>query len=270
MRPTLATVDLLRPLLALAVLVLLVRAARVAWAHRTLTVALWRAVTWRHVAGTVGLFVVVAGTATALVVTIPWMGLGLGHLFGTTGNAVFAPLETGLALATPPPPSGPDWVLLVGASLFLLPLTALLPWLAYVEEELFRAGLEHASWLRVVVASVVFGLLHLVMLVPLGAGLAIGVAGFAYAVVYRRAYRSADVATTPVAALRAFRPTRRSRTAADRDRPAAEATTPVGVLDRTPERHQATAVFRAAVWHTSFNTLVVATVWGSLVATALA
>lgn len=271
--------DLLRPLLGLAVLVLLARVARVAWTHRALTLALWRAVRWRHVVGGVGLFAAVAAVATALIVLVPGMDLGLGSLVGTSGNAVFAPLEAGLAFS-PPPEAGPDWALLVGASLFLLPLTALLPWLAYVEEELFRAGLEHAGWGRVASASLGFGLLHLVMLVPLGAGLAIAVAGFAYAVVYRRGYADGDLRTTPVVAYRAFRATKRSAAAAERSRIAptvtaaaatgaahrvGRATSVTAIRDRTPERRQATGVFRAAVWHTTVNTAVVLAVWASMV-----
>ncbi len=254
-------------------LVLLARVARVSWHHRALTVAIWRAVRWGHLVGAALLLALVAGTATLLIATVPGAALGLGDLFGTEANAVFAPLEEGLARAAPAAPTGPDWALLFGASAFLLPLALLLPWLAYVEEELFRAGLEDASWRRVAVASLVFGLVHLVMLVPIGAGVAIGVAGFAYTLAYRHGHRERSPADLPPAALQAFRSTRRSRAAADRVRAAVShggsGHGPVTVVDRSPERAQAAGVFTATVWHATFNTLVVLTVWASLVVAAL-
>lgn len=262
----------LRPVLAVAVLVLLARVARVSWHHRALTVAVWRAVRWRHLVGAALLLALVGGTATLLIATVPGAALGLGDLFGTEANAVFAPLEEGLARAAPAP-TGPDWALLLGASAFLLPLALLLPWLAYVEEELFRAGLEDASWRRVAVASLVFGLVHLVMLVPIGAGIAIGIAGFAYTLAYRHGHREASPADLPRAALQAFRSTKRSRAAADRVRAAENhggcGPEPVTVVDRSPERAQAAGVFTATVWHATFNTLVVLTVWASMVVAAL-
>ena len=250
----------LRTLVAVLVLLLLLRAGRVAWRQRALLRAVWAAISWRHLLGSVGLLAVVVLTAGVLLATIPGMGLGLGSLLGTHGNAVFTPLEEGLALTGPAPVTGPDWPLLVGATLFLGLLTLLLPWLAFVEEELFRAGLEVASWPRVIVASTVFGLVHLVMLVPLAAALAIGVAGFGYAVIYRRAH--AEVRPTPTVARAAYHPTRRADHAATR----AVEDPWAAVVWRDA---QAAGVFHAAVWHTTVNTLIVVVVWLSIVAIAL-
>lgn len=252
---------LLRTVVAAAVLLLLSRAARVAWRQRALLRAVWAAVSWRHVVGSFGLLALVMTTAGVLLTTVPGMDLGLGRLLGTTGNAVFAPLEQGLALAGPAPVTGPDWLLLIGGTLFLAALTLLLPWLAFVEEELFRAGLETASWPKVVLASLGFGLLHLVMLVPLAAAVAIGVAGFGYALVYRRAHAGAR--PTPAVARRAYHPTRRAL-AVVQD-PGGDPLARLGRRDA-----QAAGVFHAAVWHTTVNTLVVLLVWSSLVVSALA
>lgn len=255
---------LLRTVVAAVILLLLVRAGRVAWRQRALLRAVWAAIGWRHVVGALGLLSVVLTTAGALLALVPGMDLGLGRLLGTTGNAVFAPLESGLALAGPAPAVGPDWVLLAGGTVFLALLTLLLPWLAYVEEELFRAGLETASWPKVVIASLGFGLLHLIMLVPLAAAVAIGVAGFGYAVVYRRAH--AQEREVPAVARRSYHPTRRALAVVHATE-AAGATPGAGSGTRDA---QAVGVFHAAVWHTTVNTLVVAAVWPSLVATALA
>lgn len=254
------------------ILVALGRASRGAWAHRRLVTTIWSRVRPVHVVGGAGLLVAVVVAASALISGVPGMGLGLGSLVGTTGNAVFAPLEEAVARTGPPAAGDVDWALLLLATGFLLPLVVLLPWLAFVEEEVFRAGLEDASLLTEMRSAMVFGLLHLVMLVPLGAALAVGGCGYVYGRVYRTAHARSDGTHVPAAALRSLRPTRRSRLAADRAR------TPRGVLvaagvsaieDRSPERRQADAVLSSAVWHATFNTLVVLLVWATLVATAL-
>lgn len=254
------------------VLVALGRASRGAWAHRRLMLTIWSRIRPSHLAGGIGLLLAVVVAASAMIAWIPGLDLGLGSLLGTSSNAVFTPLEEALARTEPPAAGAVDWPLLVLSSAFLVPLATLLPWLAFVEEEVFRAGLEDASVLVEVRSALVFGLVHLVMLVPLGAALAVGACGYVYGRVYRRAYARSDGSGVPAAALRSFRPTRRSQTAADRAR------TPRGVLvaagvggieDRSPERRQADAVLASAVWHTTFNTLVVVLVWLTLVAAAV-
>lgn len=264
-------VTVVRLLIAGWILVTLVRAARGAWNHRRLALTVWGRVRLLHLLGCAGLVALVVLVAGTLITSVPGMDLGLGSLIGTSSNAVFTPLEEAVARAGPVPEVGPDWTLIVLSSGFLLPLVALLPWLAFVEEEVFRAGLEDASLFEEFLAALVFGLAHLVMLVPLGAALGVGLAGFVYGRIYRHAYLSSDGSEVPVPALRSFRPTRRSSRAAERLR------TPAGVLsmsgvagleDRTPERRQATAVLTSAVWHTTFNTMVVLLVWAAIVTSA--
>jgi hypothetical protein len=277
-----APVDPLPTLVALAILWLLARVARVAWRQRALTFAIWRAVRPRHVAGALALLVLVGGVATALLTLVPATGLGLGHLVGLTGNAIFAPLEAGMARTGPPTASGPDWVLAAGTTVFLGLLAALLPWLAFVEEEVFRAGLEGASVGRVATASLTFGLAHLLMLVPLAAALAIGVAGGVYATVYRRAFTATAEGIAPgdvpLVALRAYRPGRRGAAALARIPALVPANTDPARGSGTAQRptardvhraRQAAAAFRAAVWHATFNTSLVVLLWLLLVATAL-
>lgn len=270
--------DIVRLAIAGLILLLLVRIARVAWRQRALVLAIWRGIRPRHVAGGAGILLVVATLATVLIGFVPGMDRGLGQLVGLSGNAVFAPLESGLSL-TPPPVSGPDWPLIIGASAFLLPLLALLPWLAFVEEEIFRGGLERATRAQLLAASLVFGLAHLVMLVPLGAALALAAAGFAYGLAYRRGYAQALVTDAPAVVLAAYRPTRRARSAATAQRQAVPrmpvasheptATLADLAIDLTPERRQAAGVYRAAVWHTATNSLLVFGLWVSLVLAGL-
>ncbi|MFP5310106.1 MAG: hypothetical protein ACLGIR_11080 [Actinomycetes bacterium] len=258
------------------VLVLLARGARVAWSQRRLALLVWRSVRPRHVVGSLGLLVLVGGTASVLLATVPPLRLGVGSLLGFGGNAVFAPLEQAAASSATATgtASGVDWPLLLGSTLFLGLLATLMPWFAFVEEEVFRAGLEDASPAQEVVAALRFGLVHLVMLVPVAATLAIAVAGWVYGRVYRRAHARADGGDVPEPVARAFRSTRRSAAAAQRARRAAVPTPTAApetmlVVDRTPERRQAVAVLASTVWHATFNTVVVGLVWLSLALAAL-
>ncbi|HEX2027841.1 MAG TPA: hypothetical protein VHF25_07550 [Nitriliruptorales bacterium] len=313
--------------IAAAVLLLLLRASGVAWRNRALAVAVWRSVRPRHLAGAGTLLVVVAVTGY-LLLAIPSLRIGLGELVGFAGNAVFTPLEEA-ASRTRAPDVGPDWALAGLATVFLGFLALLLPWLAFVEEEIFRAGLEATDRRGELLSAVRFGLVHMVVLVPLAAALAISIAGYAYGRVYRRAYRQAEEADLPGVVARVYRPTRRARraaasarlrqlaaalpreeahgtiaTASSRDgRPATSATAPrqyatrettatatrrAGARETTavvptrergapasagarlePEQRQAAAVLHSTVWHTTFNSLVVALLWGLIVLDAL-
>ncbi len=238
--------DAVRALIALVVLVLLVRAARMAWRHRQVSLRVWRAVRPRHVVGSVGLLAVVLSTLLVLLTVVPGAWIGLGSLVGLTGNAVFAPLEgvalradgSGAAVAAPSP-----WVV-AGVLAFLALLLALLPWLAFVEERVFREGLETATLAGEVTSALRFGLLHLVMLIPIGAALAIAVAGFAYGRLYRRAYA-------------------RSRARVTWQRPSVAGALPTWTRP-SPQQARAEAVLATTVWHATFNSLVVLLVGAGL------
>jgi hypothetical protein len=119
---------------------------------------------------------------------------------------------------------------------FLGGLVLLFPWLAYVEERVFREGLEQAGLARELWTALKFGLVHMIMLIPLAAALAIGVAGFVYGRIYRRAYRRAaarsDVVEGPFGI-------------------------PVTVRPPAPQL-RAEAVLASTVWHATFNSTIVA------------
>lgn len=250
----------LRLLVALVMLVLLVRAGAGALRHRELAVAVWRGVRPRHVVGAFGLLIVVATLAAALL-EVPFLRYGLGSALGFAGNAVFAPLEEAAVRAAPAAPRAAEWGLLALATVFLGFLLVLLPWLAFVEEEVFRAGLEDATPRRELLAALRFGLVHLVMLVPLAAALAIAVAGAVYGRLYRRSHRRARPADAlPAAVLRSYRPTRRALSAARRAAAGAEPDGSVLVL-ALPLRRQAAGVFASTIWHATFNSLVVVLLW---------
>ncbi|HWH31244.1 MAG TPA: hypothetical protein VNU01_01090 [Egibacteraceae bacterium] len=238
--------DPVQLLVALAVAGMLGRAAAPAWRNRVLAIAVWRRIRPVHVLGCVGLLAVVLATALTLMRFVPFASWGLGSLIGLDGNAVFAPLQEATELAeqarqpgaggaAAPAAPGPDWVLLGIAGGFLSLLLVLFPWLAYVEERVFRAGLEHADLKSQVKAAFRFGIVHLVMLIPVGAALAIAVAGFVYGRIYRAAYRRALGA--PPEFESPFGPRR--------------------IIETPARRARTAAVMTTTVWHTTFNSLIV-------------
>ncbi len=214
----------LRLTVAAVILFLLGRSAPLAWRNRHLAVTVWRRIRPRHVLGSLVLLVVVVGVTLGLIALVPVTGYGLGSLIGLTGNAVFAPVEE--AAARGASVQGPSAVLvsrLVTAAMlsFVVILLALFPWLAYVEEQVFREGLERVDTPRRLWTALRFGLTHLVMLVPVAAALGIAVAGLWYGRVYLRAYATA-----------------------------------AGGELVDPAAAQAEAVVASTVWHTTFNTLI--------------
>lgn len=235
------------------VIALLVRSGRAAWRNRWLALLIWRRIRPRHLLGSALLLTGVVAFTYALVTLVPFTSVGLGTPLGLTGNAVFAPLEEVSARvgdgAVPDggeAPLGTGGPLLAVAGLFLLALLGMFPWLAYVEERVFRVGLESAGPWREAWTALRFGLLHLVMLIPLAAALGIGVAGFAYGRIYRSAYRRSARQTMQVAG-------------------------PMGVpVDVPVSRRYARddAVLASTVWHTTFNSLIVLVVLALIVTTA--
>lgn len=241
----------LRLAVAGIVLVLLVRAGRVAWRNRAVAVTVWRRVRWHHVVGSLGLLAVVITTLVALVTLVPGADWGLGRLIGLSGNAVFAPLEAATHSGADSGSGNagtsatwPEVAIAVGVVLFLLALLAMFPWLAYVEERVFREGLEDADLPHQLWAALKFGLIHLVMLIPVGAALAIGVAGFVYGRIYRRAFARAQASTRMEAG-------------------------PFGVpvvVEPSVRQARSEAVLASTVWHTTFNSLIVLSLLLSFVA----
>lgn len=236
--------------IALAVLALLARSARLAWRNRALAVAVWRRIRVVHVLGSAGLVVVVLAVALSLFVFVPVTGVGLGSLVGLSGNAVFAPLEEATHwadgdAAQPAPGSaepgadpagaGPGVGLVVVTTVFLAGLALLFPWLAYVEERVFREGLERAGVAEQAWRALKFGLAHLIMLIPVAAALGIAVAGFVYGRIYCRAYRAAAARTRVVPG------------------PSGD---PLSVAV-PPEQARTEAVLASTVWHATFNTVIV-------------
>lgn len=224
-----------RLVIVLVVLLMLVRSTLGAWRNRRVAVAVWRRIRLRHILGSLGLIAVVVTVVVTLSTLVPVTQFGLGSLVGVSGNAVFAPVQDVLlddggvgGLAG----RGAGWLGPALVTGFCGLLLALFPWLAYVEERIFREGLEHASLRRQAGAALRFGLAHLAMLIPVAAALGIGVAGFVYGLIYRAAYRRAANGTLPA-----------------------------------PGWARAEAVLASTVWHTTFNSLLVVLLLAGLAST---
>ncbi|MDP8961047.1 MAG: hypothetical protein M3N32_05445 [Actinomycetota bacterium] len=260
----------LRLVIAALVLVLLARAAVGAWRNRRLATVVWRTIGLRHLGGALGLFAIVAMVASVLLIS-PLLRFGLGSLVGFSGNAVFTPLEEiAMRSGRAGVEGGFDWYVAGVGTVFLGFLALLLPWLAFVEEEIFRGGLEGANLREELTMALRFGLVHLIMLVPIAAALAIAVAGFAYGRIYRRTYGSNAHDRIPEVVARTYRPTPRARRAAIRARRrevhmAAAVEDVMVALAPTagapPELRQAAGVLASTVWHTTFNSLVLVLLW---------
>lgn len=250
-----ASVALVRTVIAVVVALLLARAAVGAWRNRWLAVRVWRSVRPRHVAGSLGLLAAVLGTFLLLVTVLPVTAWGPGTLLGLTGNAVFAPIEGALqdvpAVTGAAAPAAFPWPQAAAVLGFLALLVVLFPFLAYGEERAFRSGLERAGPGRQLWSALRFGLIHLVMLIPLAAALAIAVAGLGYGLAYRSRYARALATLPPVTTVVAQPP------AAFAPGVVAEE---VLVLRADTAGAEAAALLESTTWHATFNTLVAVTV----------
>lgn len=126
--------------------------------------------------GVPALFVV--ATVAITLAQLPVLKWGWWSAIGGTGNVIVGSTEreSGSAL---------DYVPLV----FLTVLLPLLPLLAEREERMFRVGAESWSGWRRARRAVEFGLIHLVMGIPIGVALALSLGGGYFTWAYLRGWR---------------------------------------------------------------------------------
>jgi hypothetical protein len=113
-----------------------------------------------------------------LLLQIPGMDWGWWTAIGGNGNVIIGSSSR-----------APGFWGRVLPLVFLVVLLPLLPLLAEREERLFRLGAESWSTGRRVRRSVEFGLVHLVMGIPIGVALALSVGGLYFTWAYLRGYR---------------------------------------------------------------------------------
>jgi hypothetical protein len=124
--------------------------------------------------------VIVLLVATVLF-QVPGLSFGWWTAIGGNGNVI-----VGSTSAT----SGTSLVWLVPL-LFVLLLIPALALFAEREEVVFRAGAEQWSWSRRIMMGLRFGLIHLIMGIPIAVALALSVGGWYFQWAYLQGYRKA-------------------------------------------------------------------------------
>jgi hypothetical protein len=145
---------------------------------RERTVELMRGLRPRHFLRAPLVLAAIAVAATALL-RIPGLSFGWWTALGGTGNVI-----VGSTSRT----SGTLLVWLVPA-LFLVLLVPALGLFAEREEVAFRAGAENWSLARRAATGLKFGLIHLVMGIPIAVALALSIGGWYFTWAYLRGYR---------------------------------------------------------------------------------
>lgn len=171
--------DLLTLCILAVVGVQLGQAARQAFESRRRLFVIVRGLRRRHVARAVPVVVLVLG-ALVVLLQIPGLSFGWWTALGGVGNPVFGASERG--------PSG-ELALWVSLGFALLLLVSL-PLLVEREERIFRKGAEQRGVVRNAVVSLLFGLLHTVIGIPIAAGLALAIGGAYFTQAYLREYRA--------------------------------------------------------------------------------
>ena len=116
--------------------------------------------------------------AAVLLMEIPGLSIGWWTAIGGTGNIVTGGTSrtSGTAL---------EWII---PAVFLLLLFPVLPLFAEREELSFRRGAERWSWRRRAWMGLKFGLIHLIMGIPIGVALALSIGGWYFQWMYLRGY----------------------------------------------------------------------------------
>ncbi len=166
----------------------LVVSARRAVRRRSQTAALLRGLRFRHMWPAPFVLASVLA-AFGLAWLVPPLRFGWWTLLGGQGNVVFGSTEQ---------TQGTVWEVVVPVVFVLLLLPAL-PLLVESEERRFRLGAESWTTRRRAIRGLQFGLLHLVVGIPVAAALAITLAGWWFTRVYLRAYRSTGSAQEALA-----------------------------------------------------------------------
>lgn len=117
--------------------------------------------------------------AAVLIMNVPGLKYGWAHLFYERGGNVLIAPATDLS-------SSENMPLRVIPVLFCLLLLFIAPFLAKYEEEIFRNG--YTEWKDIFRQSVIFGLVHCIVGIPIGAGLALIIPGMFFGYQYKRAF----------------------------------------------------------------------------------
>jgi hypothetical protein len=121
-------------------------------------------------------------TVALLLMEVPGLDWGWWTAIGGFGNPVTGGTERTAGTAL-------EWLIPLVFVVLLLPA---LPLLAEREEQIFRRGDEHRTLPQRAARGVMFGLVHAVMGIPLGAALALSIGGWYFSWCYLRGYRRSE------------------------------------------------------------------------------
>lgn len=157
----------------------LVGAARVTLRRRSRWRRIVRGIRWRHVWPVPFVLTGVVVVAVPLV-QLPVLRVGWWTALGGTGNPVTGGTDrtSGTALA---------WLV---PAVFLALVFPSLPTFAEAEERIFRRGAERWSNPKRVARALRFGLVHVVIGIPIGVGVALTVGGLYFTRCYLRGWRA--------------------------------------------------------------------------------
>jgi len=133
---------------------------------------------WRHVWPVPLLLTAVIAVATALV-QVPGLSWGWWSMLGGIGNPVFGDSDATAGTVL-------EWIIPLTFMALLLPA---LPLFAYAEERMFRTGAQRWARGRRTLKVLQFGMIHVIIGIPIGAALALSIGGAYFMWVYLRAFR---------------------------------------------------------------------------------
>jgi hypothetical protein len=157
--------DLLTVAVLAVVGVRLLEAARTSVEAHAKTLAVVRGLQWRHFVRALGIVVLIVPTAWVLI-QLPVLSFGWWSMIGGEGNPVVGVTERDYGIVSVVIPLFFIGLLIVG-----------LPLLVSREEWVFRKGAERRGTANNVARSVLFGLAHAVVGIPIGAALALSIGG---------------------------------------------------------------------------------------------
>jgi len=142
--------------------------------------AIWKRFRFRMLFETIGVIVLVVMTYVLLVVFFPFLNWGWSDLFIEGGGNIYvAPV---MAVSE----QSSNWFMKALPFLFLIMFLVAVPFLARMEEKWFRYG--HEEWSEIIPQSIKFGLIHLVVGIPIATGIALIISGLFFGYKYKKAF----------------------------------------------------------------------------------
>lgn len=126
-----------------------------------------------------GIIALIYFTYAALITITPYFGYGWLNLIAKDGgNILITPIFSAF--------NSTMYIVRCFPSVFFFAFLLSLPFMARLEENIFRRGIH--TWGKIIWRSVVFGFMHLIIGIPVGVGIVLIIPGFFFACVYRKTY----------------------------------------------------------------------------------